>query len=172
MLSRVEQTSVALHRVKKDLITDGQARLEHLVDQASKSAVHTLARLCTRLKRVHALLSAQICQLLGRHLPLLGQVTFVSHDDNWNVADLRQLLDPFAYADERIGIRQIKDHQTGIQALDIRADDVCVGLLPCRVPYLHLRHCVSVNANVDGFCVCPERLDLFDAKPGLWINVL
>ena len=112
---------------------------------------------------MHALFRAQIRQLLGRHLSLLAQVTLISHDDDRNVADLRQLLDPFAYTDERIGIREVKDHQTGIKTLDIGADYVCVGLLPCRVPNLHLGNRVTINANVDGFCVCPFRLDLLDA---------
>ena len=121
---------------------------------------------------MHALFSAQICQLLGRNLSLLAQVAFISHDDDWNIADLRQLLDPFAYTDERIGIREVEDHQTGIKTLDIGADYVCVSLLPRRIPNLHLGHRVPVDAYVHSFGVCAVCLDLFDAQSGCRIDIL
>ena len=75
---------------------------------------------------------------LARDLALLGEVAFVADDDDGDVADLGQLLDPLANACEGVGVGEVEDHQAGVEALDVRADYVRMLFLACRVPDLYL----------------------------------
>ena len=159
-------------RVYVYLLANGKAGLEHLVDQAGERAVNALPRLCTRFEGVHALLRAEIVEYLARDLALLGEVAFVADDDDGDVADLGQLLDPLANACEGVGVGEVEDHQAGVEALDVGADYVGMLFLASCVPDLHLGHCVSQNADMHRLCVRAVRLDLLDAELCLRVDVL
>ena len=163
---------VTYDRVYVYLLANGKARLKHLVDQAGERTVNALPRLCTRFERVHALLRTEIAENLARDLALLGEVALVANDNDGDIADLGQLLDPLANAGEGVGVGEVEDHQAGVEALDVRADDIRMLLLACCVPDLHLSDCVSQNADMHRLCVRSMRLDLFYAELGLRVDIL
>ena len=131
-----------------------------------------MARHSTGLEGVNTFFGAQLSQFLLRNLPLLVQIAFVANDDHRDVTNLSELFYPLADSKERIGVSQVKGHETGVESLYVRADDVCVRFLPRCIPNLHFRHRFPVNADVYGFCVSAVRFDLFDTQSGIWIDIL
>ena len=162
---------VAHDRVYVYLLANGKAGLEHLVDQARKRAINALPRFRTRFEGVYALFRAEIAKHLAGDLAFTGQVALVSDDDDGDVADLGQLLDPLANAGEGVGVGEVEDHEAGVEALDVGADYVRMLFLPSRVPNLHLGHRIPQNADMHRLCVRAVRFDLLDAERGLWVDV-
>ena len=121
----------------------GQTWLQNLVNQAGEGAVDVVASLGAGLECVNAVLTAHLLQLFVRDLSSVGKVALVADNDDWNIAHLVQLSDPLADARKGVTARKIKDHEAGIEALHVRANYVCVGLLPGRIPDLGLRDRVA-----------------------------
>ena len=55
-----EQPKISYLGINLNLVTDGEARFEYLVDEACKGTVYVQARLSTSLKRMHILLLAHL----------------------------------------------------------------------------------------------------------------
>ena len=55
-----EQPKISNLGINLNLVADGKARFEHLVNEACKGTVYVQARLSTSLKRVHIFLLAHL----------------------------------------------------------------------------------------------------------------
>ena len=153
------QSLIASLGIQFHVLANNDEGFEDLVDQTCECIINIVTRLGTCFKRVHFLVDAQLSKLIWAYPTLFIQITLVAHDDHRHLALIVQLSHPFADTDQRIFVCQIADHETGIEALDIRSNNIGVLLLPSCIPDLYASERVAKQHDMGGAYICASCLD-------------